>query len=1086
MATTVYTYQLDGTQREFVIPFEYLARRFVTVTLLGAERLPLEMAADYKFATSQLIQTNSAYGPTGGYDRIEIKRTTSATDRLVSFADGSVLRAYELNISQIQTIHIAEESRDRADESIHGDGLGDYDASNRRIKNIAPALQDNDAVSYGQIKDVIESGSVAVSARDEVLRIAQEFGDVESAVAGAESARDEAISDGRDPALQAVADAQWQAGRAETAATVAEAASNSAFVNADVYPDVATGLAAVADGEQFQVVEGMELVRYRKVSTSVAEEVARFPSTARVREVSDKLPPLLRQADTVEAGLAVTASGERFMAYSGAGAGLYEVVGNLYNPAAAEQGSYIATTGEIGPSNPVLEWARSDYIPVKPGDVVAVSTNEPKRGGIAFYDSQRNPLGPPDNSTNNPLLRAAPEGAAFVVINVRSPTIPEPSEIMVTLGEVRDYLPFGQNYAEELLVLTGQTDLDQVTERVASRNLFDPEKVVPLMYIGSTSPHTLNSAAGWACVVIPVNPGETFTIYSDGGSPRRGGIGFYTSLTPQFWDEAIEGSYNSSPELTVTAPPGAKTLIVNIQSSTVPAPDDLMIVRGTSRIPYELPGSRLVVPLSAVYPQPGSPQEPPQEPPQEGKNLELSFTDVLGGTSSVTSLSGLTRRFIALPRELTTSYPVRFGLRGDLIDGVLLRDGSDDIAPDHIDGATVGANHGYSLGECTAVGHGKTAADCGSIWELNGVSYVLVDVVSADTLLIANQLTNSAVPTGEFTHVSGAGSTAAITVTSVTSRQWYPPHKNWSLRALADNIEISPGEDTIKADNVKFVEQADMLSRSDIINSWIDNGGMPGGYEPNAPASIAQTITYEYDKRGQITIARDWLTLKDIPVADYMGLQFGRVGTEQTYIVPGSLPFSYQGETVDYSMGMPADHTLASGSSVTFVPSRLQETGEFAHRVLVLYQNVVFAIGLLPVGDAAFDVRRDRVSASALEIRGNSGKLYFRVLDIDDHISVVGDQYSAIGYRHILPRSLDRTAFYAVEGGGATWVFADWHNKEGLDRLPIDEQYPELIGRSFEVIEARNVTVKAGVLAGSLPVIVNAAASSATLIFRVQ
>src|SRR5690554_4710879 len=52
---------------------------------------------------------------------------------------------------------------------------------------------------------------------------------------------------------------------AADAADRAETARDAAFVNADVYPDVATGLAAVANGEQFQVLsaDGMEYRRYR-------------------------------------------------------------------------------------------------------------------------------------------------------------------------------------------------------------------------------------------------------------------------------------------------------------------------------------------------------------------------------------------------------------------------------------------------------------------------------------------------------------------------------------------------------------------------------------------------------------------------------------------------------------------------------------------------------------------------------------------------------------------------------------------------------------------------------------------------------
>lgn len=65
----------------------------------------------------------------------------------------------------------------------------------------------------------------------------------------------------------------------------AETARDAAFVNADVYPDIASGRAAVADGEQFQVVsaDGLELIRYRRDSSSTQHEVGRYPSAASVR-----------------------------------------------------------------------------------------------------------------------------------------------------------------------------------------------------------------------------------------------------------------------------------------------------------------------------------------------------------------------------------------------------------------------------------------------------------------------------------------------------------------------------------------------------------------------------------------------------------------------------------------------------------------------------------------------------------------------------------------------------------------------------------------------------------------------------------
>lgn len=58
--------------------------------------------------------------------------------------------------------------------------------------------------------------------------------------------------------------------------TAAEAARDAAFVNADVYDDTAAGLAAVADGDQFQVVSGPKAQRYRRDAGPVATPVATY------------------------------------------------------------------------------------------------------------------------------------------------------------------------------------------------------------------------------------------------------------------------------------------------------------------------------------------------------------------------------------------------------------------------------------------------------------------------------------------------------------------------------------------------------------------------------------------------------------------------------------------------------------------------------------------------------------------------------------------------------------------------------------------------------------------------------------------
>lgn len=75
-----------------------------------------------------------------------------------------------------------------------------------------------------------------------------------------------------------------QAG-AELAETNAETARDAAFVNADVYDDEATGRAAVADGEQFSVVEGEYIARYKRDSASASSVKFRMPSGSLTEEV---------------------------------------------------------------------------------------------------------------------------------------------------------------------------------------------------------------------------------------------------------------------------------------------------------------------------------------------------------------------------------------------------------------------------------------------------------------------------------------------------------------------------------------------------------------------------------------------------------------------------------------------------------------------------------------------------------------------------------------------------------------------------------------------------------------------------------
>jgi len=147
---TITNFPLNGSDREFDITFDYLARRFVKVAIIGGEtRQELTLGTDYRFVTKTRIRTTVALG--SPWERIEIRRETSATDRVVNFSDGSVLRAKDLNASQIQAIHIAEEARDNTALGISQDDLGNLDAKGRPIKNVGEPTSDSDAATKGYV-----------------------------------------------------------------------------------------------------------------------------------------------------------------------------------------------------------------------------------------------------------------------------------------------------------------------------------------------------------------------------------------------------------------------------------------------------------------------------------------------------------------------------------------------------------------------------------------------------------------------------------------------------------------------------------------------------------------------------------------------------------------------------------------------------------------------------------------------------------------------------------------------------------------------------------------------------------------------
>lgn len=788
-------------------------------------------------------------------------------------------------------------------------------------------------------------------------------------------------------------------------------------------------------------------------------------------------------------------------------------------------GKYIST------GNLILNDAAWAYVKIPLPDAPTFSwwSNVTRRKGATFLDAAGVPLAGEYDDTNPTanlvITKDKPEDAAFLAFNIKSSTIAIPPRTMVSASD--EALPYEDYFAPYRSVT------EQAGERIAQEAKADVDATINTAWINMfahgdfvggepafrsnspsvtlTQPPLLRRGTARG---IRWRAGSDFARYASGGSVQ--GKYYFAIYTANSVDagnlvpEPMVQVYKESAALALTEPAKSGEGFIEIDAHTRQVwetglidTDVPNILVGSSRTPavagtlyateFTLYLSDAPIDVDEAIRQVNLAAKSRYEsmrwaqalaPVEARSKLVLAGA---GGTSYVESnRSGhVIRNSFAPFRSLgLTTTPCRFNIVGQSLDGIQIRAGAtDDIAPDHVEGTALDMNHGYFLGRATATGHGKTAANEGSIATLSGNDYVLVKAETANQLLLATRLANTAPPLGTYAHGTGN-----ITVTAVSQLQWYPPHNNYSLRCWVDGGEITATEGTFPyTNNVLFVESADLLARSTIVEWWLAHGGASGGLTPAGQAIYRSTIGYRFDCDGQMTVHRDWIFLADTLVTDIMGLQVTRVSNPLTYRIPGAAPFLYDGETLDYGRGVASNRTIASGGNIYFTPARLQATGgEYAHRLISEWADYAFVAGLLPIGDAAYDVRRAHTGSKAMEIRGDTGKGYFRLLDdaAGSFTAHAGQTYSCIGFRHIIPKVAGRPLVTPVRySDSRAIIYIDWIDFEGLDQVAIN--CPDLIGRTVTTLDSRNATlIGSGLFNGQITALVAEPDDHATLVLE--
>ena len=107
MAYSNIQYTGDGSNRIFSVPFPYISRNHVVVTVGGVP------TADYTWLTTSSIETASA--PAAGVS-VDIRRTSSRAARIVDFQDATPLTEGLLNQDANQAFYVSQEAFDAASD----------------------------------------------------------------------------------------------------------------------------------------------------------------------------------------------------------------------------------------------------------------------------------------------------------------------------------------------------------------------------------------------------------------------------------------------------------------------------------------------------------------------------------------------------------------------------------------------------------------------------------------------------------------------------------------------------------------------------------------------------------------------------------------------------------------------------------------------------------------------------------------------------------------------------------------------------------------------------------------------------------
>jgi len=377
---------------------------------------------------------------------------------------------------------------------------------------------------------------------------------------------------------------------------------------------------------------------------------------------------------------------------------------------------------------------------------------------------------------------------------------------------------------------------------------------------------------------------------------------------------------------------------------------------------------------------------------------------------------------------------------------------ADDVAPQHIMGLTIGANHGKGYQIATISNHGYTNTIIGTEWDKGGVKYYPIRIISTNQIAFLAEyegtefsfLFKPALTPGTITYNG-----ISYNITSViagTTEQLYPSIGMKYLNVFVDNNKVQLNTLSSSKD-LKVIEEYDIYNPASVLNNLRARSGQPQDPDMKGNSACSVKNIYSFKKDFSCIITTGVYYNQPVKFADIMVSQAVQISGNPFYYIPNSAPIG----PVDFRK--PVQPVF---SNDIFINRNNLDPLNPPIRVIQYSGNVGFMIGYLPGFN---DLSK---TVNLFEIRGSSKKIYPHPVDSGavGETRSIGDYYEIKLYRTYTDLSNTRTgnrlSYFIVHEENETFIFIDYSGSM-VDMLNIN--LPELSAKKIEVVESRNTVL---------------------------